>query len=223
MNACMIPHTVPNRPTYGETEPTEARNDRLRLDRVELALEARAHRAARAVEQGAGVVTRRLAQLEELAHAARRRCAPSAPCQLGVLRGVGVQVGEVAAGPELALELVVRGAYPPGRRACRRSPSSWRATDSSPAITSCTTKLACSTRVKIERSWFIGAVLRRMSCGDAAQASKVSASTQPMRIVPSASSSSPRQRPAARSSGCAAGSWTRDGDLEASSSRAGRR
>ncbi len=28
MNACMIPHTVPNRPTYGDTEPTEARNDR---------------------------------------------------------------------------------------------------------------------------------------------------------------------------------------------------
>ncbi len=28
MNACMIPQTVPNRPTYGDTEPTEARNDR---------------------------------------------------------------------------------------------------------------------------------------------------------------------------------------------------
>ena len=27
--ACMMPHTVPNRPTYGDTEPTVARNDRL--------------------------------------------------------------------------------------------------------------------------------------------------------------------------------------------------
>ena len=29
---------------------------------------------------------------------------------------------------------------------------------SSPTITSCTTRLACSTRVMIEKSWFMGAV-----------------------------------------------------------------
>ena len=74
------------------------------------------------------------------------------------LAGVVVQVVEVLAGPELALEFVVAARAPAsGRRACRRSPSSSPARRAAgPAMTSCTTKLACSTRVRMERSWFIG-------------------------------------------------------------------
>src|SRR4051812_33215066 len=79
-----------------------------RLDRVELALEAGAHRAACAVEQRAGIGDAALAQLQEFAHAGgedalHRRA-------LGLLRGVVVQVVEVLAGPELALEGFVGGA-----------------------------------------------------------------------------------------------------------------
>ena len=79
----------------------------IRLDRVELALEARAHRPAGAVEQRAGVDDALLAQLEELAHA-RREDALHRRAR-GLPGRVGVQVVEVSAGPELALELVVRG------------------------------------------------------------------------------------------------------------------
>jgi hypothetical protein len=28
VKACMMPHTVPNNPTYGDTEPTDARKER---------------------------------------------------------------------------------------------------------------------------------------------------------------------------------------------------
>ena len=65
----MMPHTVPNRPTYGLTEPTEARNDEMRLELVHLALVGRAHRAARAVDAGRRRRARLRLQLDELAEA----------------------------------------------------------------------------------------------------------------------------------------------------------
>src|ERR1044071_6290155 len=62
-NACMMPHTVPNRPTYGLTDP---------LEEIHLALEGGAHRPARAVDHVArfGLLRALLpAQLGELAEA----------------------------------------------------------------------------------------------------------------------------------------------------------
>jgi len=75
------------------------------LDRVHLALEARAHRAARAVEHQAGVGQPALAQLQELAHA-RREDALHRRRAAGALGGIGEQVVQVLAGPELALEFL---------------------------------------------------------------------------------------------------------------------
>jgi hypothetical protein len=126
----------------------------VRLDRVELALEARPHRPARAVEERAGVHDALLAQLEELAHAGREDALHR---RLADVPGrVGVEVVEVAAGPELALELVVRRL---GAAQAESLPKMTvqLASDAimSPAITICTTMLACSTSVTMEKSWFI--------------------------------------------------------------------
>ena len=186
MKACMMPHTVPNRPTYGRDRADRREERQVRLDGVQLALEARAHRPARAVEQRAGVGDALLAQLEELAHARGEDALHRRVDRL--LGGVGVEVVEVAAGPELALEVVV------GRQRTRRRPNSLPkitvqlASDASisPAITTCTTMLAWRTSVTIEKSWFIGVALGRMSLG-IRRGRKVPSSTQPMRIVPSAS------------------------------------
>ena len=45
----MMPHTVPNRPTKGDTEPTVARKPSWRLDAVGLAQDGDVHRLVDAV------------------------------------------------------------------------------------------------------------------------------------------------------------------------------
>jgi hypothetical protein len=84
------------------------------LGRVQLALEARAHGAAGAVEQGGGVAHVALAQLLVLAHA-RGEDAFHGAGELGVLRGRGKQLVQAGARPELALEVVVQRAHAPQR------------------------------------------------------------------------------------------------------------
>jgi hypothetical protein len=102
VKACMMPQTVPNRPTYGETEPTEARNDRLdstsSISRWKLARMAR-----RAPSSRVPVGDAPLAQLLVLAHAAGEDALHRA-CRLGVLGGRRKQVVQAGARPELALE-----------------------------------------------------------------------------------------------------------------------
>src|SRR4030095_14459251 len=78
--------------------------------RVEFALETGAHGAACAVEQGARVGDAALAQLEEFAHAGGEDALHRAALA-GAVGGQRIEVGEVAAGPEDALELVVEAAY----------------------------------------------------------------------------------------------------------------
>jgi len=76
------------------------------LHRVDFALETRAHRAARAIEQRAWVGDAALAQLGELAHAAGEDALHGAG-HLGILGCGGVQIVEAGAGPEIALEFLV--------------------------------------------------------------------------------------------------------------------
>jgi len=93
----------------------------MRLDDVELALEARAHRAARAVEQCACIVEPTLAQLHEFTHARREDALHRRA--VGALDGVGVQVVDVLAGPEITLEIFVgRAQMTIAQQAWRRSP-----------------------------------------------------------------------------------------------------
>jgi hypothetical protein len=103
------PHTVPNRPMYGDTEPTDARNDRCdsiaSISRWKLARIARRAPSSRPLAFGDAA----LAQLEELAHAGREDALHRR--RVGALRRIAVQLVQVAAGPELALELLVHRAH----------------------------------------------------------------------------------------------------------------
>ena len=99
----MMPHTVPNRPTYGLVEPMVARVARLSSRRSISLSWPDAHRAARAFEQ---LLRRNAALLEarELAEAgfedARHAGGAAAAFDLPVQRG------EVAALPEAVLEVL---------------------------------------------------------------------------------------------------------------------
>ena len=118
MNACMMPHTVPNRPTYGDTEPTEARNDR--FDSITSSSRG-SSRASRAGRRRAGRCGRRrgVVQLHEFAHAGGKDALHRRHEYL--LRRIGEEVVQVLAGPELALELVVAGTHAAqAQTACRR-------------------------------------------------------------------------------------------------------
>jgi hypothetical protein len=92
----------------------------------------------------------------------------------------GVQVVQAGARPELALEVVVErlDALEREQLAEDGRPAGDRHASSS-SMTSCTTQLACSTRWRMDRSWFMGSVPE--GCGDSRGRSVV-ASTQPMRM-----------------------------------------
>ena len=99
-----MPQTVPNRPTYGLVEPTVASVARLAFQPVDLPQLRDAHRAPHALEQFGGrhrlaAQARELAEagLEDALHAERRLVARA---------DRAIQLAEVAAGPERALEPV---------------------------------------------------------------------------------------------------------------------
>jgi hypothetical protein len=99
----MMPQTVPNRPMYGD-RADRGEEGEVRFERVHLALVGGAHGAARAVDDVLGVEVLLAAQLGEFAetgfedalHANRR---------VAVVDRAVEQVVEVAAGPEIALEV----------------------------------------------------------------------------------------------------------------------
>ena len=103
-------HDAPHRAEQADVrrDRADGREERqVRFDGVELTLEARTHGAPGAVEQGAGVGHSALAQLHEFAHSRREDAFHRRA--VGALGGVCIELVEVLADPELALEFFVRG------------------------------------------------------------------------------------------------------------------
>ena len=100
-----MPHTVPNRPTYGD-RPDRSQERQVGFDFVHFALETGAHGAARAVHQSAGVGDAAFAQFLIFAQTAGEYAfhRTGVACIFGRR---GKQVVEAGAGPELTLEGLV--------------------------------------------------------------------------------------------------------------------
>ena len=147
----MIPHTVPKRPMYGDTEPTVASPDEMRFERVDLALVRRAHRAARAVERDRRraallAVLRVLAKAggEDVLHAAADARLRGALVELAPDRRPSRTRPRSA-----SVSRAARRSWNILRKICHHDHSDRR---TSSASTACTTTDACVISVRNERS-----------------------------------------------------------------------
>ncbi|MNS98851.1 hypothetical protein D3C72_1332310 [compost metagenome] len=155
VKACMIPQTVPKRPTYGDTEPTVARNDRFcsaaSSSRWKL---ARMARRAPSSSVAASVTWRSRsfwysrmpeAKMRSMGPANLAFCAAEANSSFRLVPDQNSRSKS-----SLSTRMRLRAKY-------LRMMAAQLATDTitSSSTTSCTTKLAWSRRLMMERSWFM--------------------------------------------------------------------
>ena len=174
VKACMMPHTVPNRPTYGDTEPTEARKERLvsaaSISRWKLARMARRAPSSRVA---ASLMRRsRSFWYSRMPLAKMRSIGPPclAFCAAAAYRSFRLVPDQKSRSNSSFCVLMFFSA-----RSLRKMAAQLVMEPiNSSSMTSCTMKLALTTRWRMERSWFMDRVFAgcRKECAPASSSGR---------------------------------------------------